>query len=1296
MASTGPTGSLLHSPLLQVVAGDTTPGVAARFGPGFSFLGPFSLEGGARPNWAHVDACIKDSNDYITVCHGYVTTGDTMFQLSGLLDEKDYYLRCDADGYPTQWWSPDGSMSSAPATPYHFSTLNFARPSIRMVKVPSGYYNNYTPFWVNTVFDSTNHLTVQWNIDVSTVVDSFILYSKDRAGALSTMTRVPYVSGQTQYVWKETRNLSANQYSYVVVGKAQQYTIRSGTAGYDYNSGTPVPADSLWFSVLSGLNGVTLVWTGGKNYTYTDRDSIVVNKKTGASGTWSQLSKQWARNTWLNDNQIDKVADLGKTFYYQINLVRPGSVTRWSAIRPITIDSAFVNHLSNRLAVGQSEQFKKIQDAVDNARDNDEIDIDPGTYVENVTFRGKVLTLNGNWSSGGIAPVIDASGATAITVPYPLTGSSGSNIAINGLKIQNALVGINSSGDVNVNQCLFVNVVKQGMVATIDSASLVRSAQSDPFNQYNVQMNAWQCTFIGGSGAGAVARVGSQGTYESSTGSTSAILTNPAMMVPATSFSSSVSVNNSILSGFNGTGVPLDMYGSRGHANFANSDFFSTSAAVASTYQNQITMDPTIFTVDPHFVDNTNYFLPDSSPLRTMANNGSGIGYDERRFNNNNGASGNGAPGPAAVQNFHFVVVGPHSVRLTWSPLGADQNSVRYIVYRVLGYDSLWYVNQGQWSPKVANSAMFSIMDTFSTKDTFFVDSTPKLNVPYLYAVSGISATGAMGNVYLPFPPTLSSYTALLKPLSVATGMRTTVLSFTSALCAWSSPIRGAAFTVYKIGLAAAAGPDSAGLRTIIQTRAFASIDSFVTRDSLFIDSSLVFGKPYCFVVALFDSTAGVRLPLGQMPFAFSYVRISGQTFASAQSIRLPGQAWSMTGPWGTSALNFANATSGDIYHWDDLKQSDKLYSQYSPVTEMKPGLGYWFMPATDTVLSIDTGAVAALSAAGVQKLSLSKGATGWNQVASALPYAVSPSWLKTFTAYEWDADSNQYVQASILNPWKGYWIFSGADTALPLSGLPVAANLAKKAVAGAQWQLRVSLAGKKSRDPDNYCGTVPQSLAKTVSLASPKPPQAFDYPQLFFVDGQQKLARLYKSAAPGAVRQEWTVGISPSAEDMTVSVDGIASVPQKAFVFMVERGVIYDLRKKSTFPVAAHKETVYGYIVVTTDSREMALYTGNVELRRAYPNPFTNNAFIEFTLPYSFGSNGAKLEGETRNISLDIFNIAGRHISTLVSGNQQVGYYRKVWTGTNDGGSTVSSGFYIVRLCGQKFQKTSTLFKIR
>jgi hypothetical protein len=1036
-------------------------------------------------------------------------------------------------------------------------------------------------------------------------------------------------------------------------------------------------------------------WSADSTYRSRSTDSIVIYRKTGTAGSWTTLYKQWSLNTWLSDGQWDKTADAGKTFYYRLELVRAQTTVKWSGIRSFTIDSAFVNHLANRLVVGLTEQYTKIQDAIDAAHDYDDISVSPGTYVENLNLRGKILEINGDWRNG-VPPVIDGNGGIAITVPYPALGSW-NFVSLSGLKIQNALTGISASTNVNVNQCLFVNILKQAMSATIDSASMVRAALADPFNQYSIQFQVWQCTFIGGS-ASSVAHVGSQGLYEGSTSSSG----NPYSIVPATSFSSGANINNSILAGYGSTGLPIDMYGSRGSAYFANCDFWNTSVVVPSTWLNQIRLDRGIFRVDPQFKDSTDYFLPDSSALRTMADNMSGIGYDGKRMYN--GGSDSGGPHPSAVQNFRFVIAGPQAVRLSWSACAADQNAVRYVVYRIYGFDSLWYIdNRQQWSPKVSQTDMFTILDSFMTQDTFFTDTTPRIGFPYIYAVAGMTATGQTGEVDFPASRPLSSYIVRLKALSAVTGVQATVLSFSAASFRWASTNRGSAYSVYKIGFNAGSlqsQPDSAAVRLIIKTRAYASIDSFVTRDSTFIDTSIVFGKPYCYVVASMDS-AGMRLPLEQMPFSYSFVWIRPETFAPAQSIRAIGQTWNMVGPWGSGALSFANATGSDLYHWDDLKQPDKLYSQYAPSSEMRPGTGYWFMPVRDTVLSVDTAVIAALSAAagGTPTLSVFKGTTGWNQISSTLPFAVSPSWLSSFTTYEWDADSNQYRLASVLKPWKGYWISSVKDTVLPLAGMPAAGGLVKKAESAAQWELCVSLTGKKSRDPDNYCGVVPQSLAKTAALESPEPPQAFDYPQLFFVQPAKqgrKLARLYKSALPQAVRQEWTVGISPSSENMTVSIKGIASVPEKALVFYVQNGVVYNLRKTGSVSIAAHSETVYGYIVVTSDSREMALYSGVVELRRAYPNPFTNKAFIEFTIPYSFAANGAKLEGETRAISLNVYSVAGRLVATLVSGNQPVGFYRKVWSGTTNRGSMVSSGYYIVRLFGVNFQKTSTLFKIR
>jgi hypothetical protein len=257
---------------------------------------------------------------------------------------------------------------------------------------------------------------------------------------------------------------------------------------------------------------------------------------------------------------------------------------------------------------------------------------------------------------------------------------------------------------------------------------------------------------------------------------------------------------------------------------------------------------------------------------------------------------------------------------------------------------------------------------------------------------------------------------------------------------------------------------------------------------------------------------------------------------------------------------------------------------------------------------------------------------------------------------------------------------------------------LAKRA-SGLQWELKVSLAGAASRDPDNYCGVVSQPGARPSALARPKPPQAFNFPQLFFAQSAQgaRLAKLYKCASdPVGARFEWMVGLSPAKENMTVTVKGVESIPKEAFVFWVHGGVARDLRKAAVAPIPAHKETQYGYIVVTRDSRDIALYTGKFELRKTYPNPFVSIATIEFLVPYSFADNGAKLESERRSVTLDVYNIAGRRVRSLAAGTMDVGFHRVMWNGTNDGGAPAASGFYVVRLAGRNVQSVVRLIKMR
>ncbi len=74
-------------------------------------------------------------------------------------------------------------------------------------------------------------------------------------------------------------------------------------------------------------------------------------------------------------------------------------------------------------------------------------------------------------------------------------------------------------------------------------------------------------------------------------------------------------------------------------------------------------------------------------------------------------------------------------------------------------------------------------------------------------------------------------------------------------------------------------------------------------------------------------------------------------------------------------------------------------------------------------------------------------------------------------------------------------------------------------------------------------------------------------------------------------------------------------------------------------------------------------------QLHQNYPNPFNPETVIKY-----------ELRQNTR-VELSIFNLLGQQIRKLVSANQSAGSYELVWNGTDDAGSSVSSGVYLYEL---------------
>ena len=91
----------------------------------------------------------------------------------------------------------------------------------------------------------------------------------------------------------------------------------------------------------------------------------------------------------------------------------------------------------------------------------------------------------------------------------------------------------------------------------------------------------------------------------------------------------------------------------------------------------------------------------------------------------------------------------------------------------------------------------------------------------------------------------------------------------------------------------------------------------------------------------------------------------------------------------------------------------------------------------------------------------------------------------------------------------------------------------------------------------------------------------------------------------------------------------------------------------------------------IETERIETPLVPKSFTLRQNYPNPFNPSTTIEFTI---------RGEG-LQDVALDVFNILGQKVISLVNDQREPADYQIQWNGANKSGQRVASGIYLYRL---------------
>lgn len=120
---------------------------------------------------------------------------------------------------------------------------------------------------------------------------------------------------------------------------------------------------------------------------------------------------------------------------------------------------------------------------------------------------------------------------------------------------------------------------------------------------------------------------------------------------------------------------------------------------------------------------------------------------------------------------------------------------------------------------------------------------------------------------------------------------------------------------------------------------------------------------------------------------------------------------------------------------------------------------------------------------------------------------------------------------------------------------------------------------------------------------------------------------------------------------------------------------LLFDLTDLRRGPVARATTDAVGHFALASLGGP-ALPPG-FALGQNYPNPFNPATIIPYQLP------------ATAQVRLEVFNVLGQRVATLVDEERPAGFHAVAWDATNAAGQAVAAGVYMYRLTAGGEQQT-------
>jgi hypothetical protein len=314
----------------------------------------------------------------------------------------------------------------------------------------------------------------------------------------------------------------------------------------------------------------------------------------------------------------------------------------------------------------------------------------------------------------------------------------------------------------------------------------------------------------------------------------------------------------------------------------------------------------------------------------------------------------------------------------------------------------------------------------------------------------------------------------------------------------------------------------------------------------------------------------------------------------------------------------------------------------------------------------------------------------GWNQIAN--PFAFPVAWDSVQGAsgqvqapVQWNGEDYMYNQTT-LEPWEGYFVFNLSSSTVTLSVPPRESEI--ETGKAADWPLlsenefilQIKARGLKSgwKDEQNFVGMLAGATDEPERLDFLEAPPIGDYIRLSITDEGYTYAGNFRAISENGGFWDLQISTTNGKENVRLTFTERPALPAHFQIWMLDKD------RQRSLPIA------HGQVELEIPSKgstkPLRLIAGTPELanqanagiplapyqfalHQNYPNPFNPETRIEYEL------------AERVEVQLEVYNILGQKVRTLVNAVQMAGQYVVEWDGHDQNEKPVASGVYLYRL---------------